>query len=241
MADIETANPIINGTTLVVGVDVFQTGTIVSGPNAGAPIYAAINGIRVNNGPASDANPVPVKDVAAETALGTIATNTNSAAASLTAIAASTTGAATAAAQTTGNTSLGTIATAQGAQGTGLNPPTGGTGILGFLSGIYNSLITALFTKPAPFTIVALDIATVTTAGTPVTVLNLGHFNAGGFIHTINPAGMFVAQIGNAGTVDGGNTMYVLPSQPYDVIPNLGSVTVNSTVNGLAISGYGLN
>lgn len=45
---------------------------------------------------------------------------------------------ATAAKQDTAQTSLSTIATAQGAQGTGLNPPTGGSGILGFLSGIFN-------------------------------------------------------------------------------------------------------
>lgn len=41
-------------------------------------------------------------------------------------------------------TSLATIATAQGAQGTGLNPPSGGAGLLGFLSGIYHTIASTL-------------------------------------------------------------------------------------------------
>lgn len=43
-------------------------------------------------------------------------------------------------AQETGG-NLATVATAQGAQGTGITPPTGGTGIIGYLSGIYRALI----------------------------------------------------------------------------------------------------
>lgn len=44
--------------------------------------------------------------------------------------------------QTNAQTSLTTIATAQGAQGTGstFNPPSGGSGILGYLSGIYKAI-----------------------------------------------------------------------------------------------------
>lgn len=43
-------------------------------------------------------------------------------------------------AQETGG-NLATVATAQGAQGTGITPPTGGTGVIGYLSGIYRALI----------------------------------------------------------------------------------------------------
>src|SRR5580658_8611382 len=39
---------------------------------------------------------------------------------------------------------LATIATAQGAAGTGISEPTGGSGILGWLSGIYRALIGTL-------------------------------------------------------------------------------------------------
>lgn len=42
-------------------------------------------------------------------------------------------------------TSLGTIATAQGAGGTGITEPAGGSGLLGWLSGIYKALIGGVF------------------------------------------------------------------------------------------------
>lgn len=53
-------------------------------------------------------------------------------------------GAATAANQTTANTSLATVAAAQGAGGTGIAEPTGGSGLLGWLSGIYSAIIGVL-------------------------------------------------------------------------------------------------
>ena len=77
----------------------------------------------------------------------------------------------TAANQTTGNTSLSTIATAQGAQGTTLNPPAGGTGILGFLSGIYNTLLSGLLSFVQPDSsittgnITTQDIASTSSSG----------------------------------------------------------------------------
>lgn len=44
----------------------------------------------------------------------------------------------------TSNNALTTVATAQGVSGTGIIPPTGGSGIVGFLSGIYNKLANTL-------------------------------------------------------------------------------------------------
>lgn len=55
-----------------------------------------------------------------------------------------TVGGATATNQTAGNTSLTAIATAQGAGGTGIAEPTGGTGLLGWLSGIYQKLASSI-------------------------------------------------------------------------------------------------
>ncbi len=54
------------------------------------------------------------------------------------------TNAATAANQTAANTSLATIATAQGVAGTGITQPTGGTGLMGLLSGIYKAISNTL-------------------------------------------------------------------------------------------------
>lgn len=267
MADTEGFNLIVNGTTQVVGVQALLTGVIPSGPGAGNNIYAAEVALRVNGALASTGNPVPTSDSAAQSALATIAGNTA--------------GSATVAAQGTGNTSLASLVAANGTDGTGIVQPTGGAGIRGWLSGIYNKLLTGLtitgtvstadtgtpatgvspaagatgiigwlsmifstltagiFVKTVQYTPITLDITSVTTAGTAVNVLNAGHATAGGFIHTINAAGMYVAQIGNAGTVDGGNTVFVPANVTYGIIAQAGAVSVNSTANSTAISGYG--
>lgn len=68
----------------------------------------------------------------------------------------------------TTETNTGTVATAQGAQGTGLNPPTGGTGVLGFLSGIFNAITNTLKVQG-----VAAD------GGSPGNPLTIGVSNAG--------------------------------------------------------------
>jgi hypothetical protein len=76
---------------------------------------------------------------------------------------------ATAANQATANTSLATIATAQGAGGTGITEPTGGSGLLGWLSGIYKALINTLAVADANTASVpgriALTVGTAATAG----------------------------------------------------------------------------
>jgi hypothetical protein len=127
MADIEGWNVITNGTSVVVGVLTFNTGVATSGPALGQPIFAAINGIRTDGTTTSQAHPLPVVlDSTAEGVLSTIAANTA--------------GGATVAAQTAGNVSLATVATAQGAGATGIAQPTGGSGLLGWMSGLFGSV-----------------------------------------------------------------------------------------------------
>ncbi len=72
--------------------------------------------------------------------------------------------------ETGGN--LATVATAQGAGGTGIAQPTGGSGILGFLSGCYSTLLSILTaaTNPLPAGSLATDVGSTgisqTTPGT---------------------------------------------------------------------------
>lgn len=80
----------------------------------------------------------------ANTSLATIVTNTTGLATSALQTGGNTSLETIASNTNTANTSLGTIATAQGAAGTGIGQPTGGTGLLGFLSGIYKALIGTL-------------------------------------------------------------------------------------------------
>jgi hypothetical protein len=114
-------------------------------PNPGGPLTSHFV-LEINGSPV--AGPVPVSDSAAEASLATIAENgataENQIAATeaLSAIATNTAAGATAVNQATANTTLATIAinTAQGTAGSGITQPTGGGGILGWLSGIYRAL-----------------------------------------------------------------------------------------------------
>lgn len=143
--------------------------------------------------------------------------------ASLTTIATNSASQATAANQTAGNTSAATtatntttIATAQGAQGTGstFNPPTGGSGILGYLSGIYKAVTgtltvsgTVTTTSPATSTAVTPTaptgaVLTLAAGGTPQ---NLANANAcPNFIYIQN--GQTTAEQGGIAAVE---TVYV--------------------------------
>jgi hypothetical protein len=58
----------------------------------------------------------------------------------------------TVALDTTNSTYLSTISTAQGAGGTGITQPTGGSGLLGWLSGIYKAITGTLTVTMAPST-----------------------------------------------------------------------------------------
>jgi hypothetical protein len=282
MADTEGFNLITNGATLIVGVDAFQIGTIAAGAGipagaVGQPIYAAIQGIRVNGAPASDANPVPVKDVAAEGSLVTIAANTAAAAtaaaqatgnASLTAMVTAETAANASltgilAAETAGNASLVTIAAAQGAGGTGIAGPAGGTGILGFLSGLWGSIgvagtgisqptggtgllgmlsgilsaLQSVQTVKVTSAAVPLDLTTTAAANTAVNVLNAGHAIAGGFV--IPSAAGFFNQITNAGTTGVGSDIPVNAGQVYTVQRSPNAVSFISNTPTVTFAGYG--
>ena len=73
------------------------------------------------------------------------------------------------AAQESGN--LATISAAQGTSGTGISQPTGGSGLLGWLSGIYNKLSNAL----------TVNIASGQTVGIAAGTNAIGSVSAGGF------------------------------------------------------------
>lgn len=100
------------------------------------------------------------------------------------------------------------------------------------------------FTKPALFTIVPLDVSTVTTGGTAVTALTAGHKTAGGWLQ--NPASatqpLCINEIGTAsGTSSSGNTTCVSPGTPYYLTPSSGTVSVVSSDSAHPFSGFGLN
>jgi len=96
------------------------------------------------------------------------------------------TGAATAANQATQITAEQTTATAQGAQGTGYNPPSGGSGVLGFLSGIYHAVTNTLNVQLQAGSAIAgkFGIDQTTPGTTNGVVVN----------STVNPATIYSAQ-----------------------------------------------
>jgi len=95
-------------------------------------------------------------------------------------------------------------------------------------------------TAPSLRTQLALDANTVTNAGTAVTAILAGHRTAGGLLQTSNAAGFYVNEIGTAGTTVAGGTMFVFQNQVWSPQPSTAAVSVNATVNGLVISGFGM-
>ncbi len=99
-----------------------------------------------------------------------------------------------------------------------------------------------VLTKPAPYTLVPLDVATVTTGGTAVTALLAGNRLAGGWIS--NPvtatANLGINEIGTAaGTTSAGNTTFIVPGQTYTLTPSGNAVSVISSDSTHAFSGMG--
>lgn len=97
-------------------------------------------------------------------------------------------------------------------------------------------------TKPGTYTLVALDVATVTTGGTAVTALTSGHRSAGGWIQ--NPAtatiNLGINEIGTAtGTTSAGSTTFISPGQTYTLAPSGNAVSVISSDSSHAFSGMG--
>ena len=101
----------------------------------------------------------------------------------------------------------------------------------------------ATTTVTGPQTIIALDVAVVTTGGTAVVALTAGHKSAGGWIQ--NPVGaaapLCINEIGTAsGTTSSGNTTCIAAGATYLLTPSIGSVSVVSSDSAHAFSGYGL-
>lgn len=90
-------------------------------------------------------------------------------------------------------------------------------------------------------TIIPLDVTSVTTGGTPVNALSVGHVLRGGFILTTNAAGICVSQQGAAGTSTNSSTQCIAANQIYNIVPNTGAVSVNSVGSSVALSGQGYN
>jgi hypothetical protein len=96
--------------------------------------------------------------------------------------------------------------------------------------------------KAGEVTLVALDVATVTTGGTAVTALSANHRTAGGWI--CNPAtatvNLGINEIGTAtGTTSAGSTTFIAPGQTYTLAPSTNAVSVISSDSSHPFSGYG--
>jgi len=91
-------------------------------------------------------------------------------------------------------------------------------------------------------TIVPLDVAVVTTGGTPVTALSAGHRTAGGWIKNPDTAttDLGINEVGSAsGTTSSGSTTFIPPGEVYTLAASSNAVSVISTDSAHAFSGYG--
>lgn len=93
------------------------------------------------------------------------------------------------------------------------------------------------------YTIISLDVATVTTGGTAVTALNAGHRVSGGWL--VNPTTatipLCINEIGTAsGTSSSGNTTCITPGATYVLAPSGNAVSVISSDSSHPFSGEGL-
>lgn len=98
--------------------------------------------------------------------------------------------------------------------------------------------------KPASLTIIPLDVATVTTGGTAVTALTVGHRTAGGWL--TNPKGatidLCINEQGTAsGTTSAGALTCITPGQSYTITPAAGAVSVITSDSSHPFSGMGFN
>ena len=145
----------------------------------------------------------------------------------------------------TGNgTAAGSIRVSLPTDGTGVVGLNAGTNVVGKM-GIDQSTpgtTNAVATSPGARTLVALDVATVTTGGTAVTALAAGNRTAGGWFQ--NPKGatidLCINEIGTAsGTTSAGSTTCIVPGQIYLVAPAAGAVSVISSDSAHPFSGMG--
>lgn len=96
---------------------------------------------------------------------------------------------------------------------------------------------------PGLFTLIPLDVATVTTGGTAVTALIAGHRTAGGWIYNPSTAtiNLCINEVGGtaSGTTSSGNLTCILPGQTYMLAPSNAIVSVISSDSSHAFSGLG--
>lgn len=92
------------------------------------------------------------------------------------------------------------------------------------------------------YTLIPLDVATVTTGGTAVTALSVGHRVSGGWIFNPTTAtiNLCVNEIGTAtGTTSAGNTTCIPPGTAYALAPSGNAVSVISSDSSHPFSGEG--
>ncbi len=94
---------------------------------------------------------------------------------------------------------LATIATAQGAGATGVAQPTGGAGVLGWLSGIYNKLLGLLSVQVTTAYTPGVASGSFTTDATPSTSASILSANAGIQSFHLSNLGTATIYINNAG------------------------------------------
>lgn len=102
----------------------------------------------------------------------------------------------------------------------------------------------SVLSKPAPLTIIPLDISTVTTGGTAVTALTAGHRTAGGFL--TNPKAATIDLCVNEQGVASGTTTFgalicVPPGGSYNLVPAAGAVSVITSDSSHPFGGEGMN
>jgi hypothetical protein len=116
--------------------------------------------------------------------------------------------------------------------------------LLAVLAATTAPLRAATVTVPGPLTIVPLDVTSITTGGTAVTVLGPGEHTAGGYLVTSNAAGACFSENGTAGTATGYSgttfTTCVAANVFYPLSTSIGPVSANSSASTVALSGYGL-
>lgn len=128
--------------------------------------------------------------------------------------------------ETGGN--LAAVATAQGAAGAGLSPPTGGSGILGYLSGIYSRTQTGAAGAPTQSAVLVGTASTTVLAASTAT--NFIKF----CVSSTAVNGVWVRWDGNA-AAQSAPSEYLVPGQCNSWVKSTGFLPT-SQINAIAAS-----
>ena len=117
-----------------------------------------------------------------------------------------------------------------------------GSGHANAVQGMPGGVPLSVIGKAGSYTIVPLDIATVTTGGVAVTALASGHRTAGGWL--MNPAGGAVNLCINevavaSGTTSAGSLTCIEPGRTYALAASPNAVSVVSSDSSHSFSGQG--